>query len=85
VLCGEYLYRRLNMGLMDYIKPVPTKRSDDVKDFLNRISPDDYNLLDVRLSEEYDEGHLPGAQLIPLNELSSRLKELDPEKPTFAY
>jgi rhodanese-related sulfurtransferase len=73
------------MGLMDYIKPVPTMRSDDVKDFLNGKSPDDYNLLDVRIPEEYDEGHLPGAQLIPLNELSSHLKELDPEKPTFAY
>lgn len=33
-------------------------------------------LLDVRQPEEYREGHLPGARLIPLGELNSRLGEL---------
>lgn len=33
-------------------------------------------LLDVRQPEEYREGHLPGARLIPLDELNSRLQEL---------
>jgi rhodanese-related sulfurtransferase len=33
-------------------------------------------LLDVRQPEEFRSGHIPGAKLIPLGELSSRLKEL---------
>jgi rhodanese-related sulfurtransferase len=37
-------------------------------------------LLDVRTPEEYAEGHLEGAKLIPVGELESRLGELDAEK-----
>ncbi len=33
-------------------------------------------LLDVRQPEEYREGHIPGATLIPLGELQQRLQEL---------
>jgi len=36
-------------------------------------------LLDVRNQDEYDEYHLPGSVLIPVNELESRLPEL-PDK-----
>ena len=35
--------------------------------------------------EEYAEGHLPGATLIPLDELPARLGELDRGKPTLVY
>ena len=37
-------------------------------------------VLDVREPWEYQRGHVPGAVLIPLGELSSRLGELDPER-----
>jgi rhodanese-related sulfurtransferase len=33
-------------------------------------------LLDVRQPEEFRTGHVPGAKLIPLGELSSRMEEL---------
>ncbi len=33
-------------------------------------------LLDVRQPDEYRSGHIPGAKLIPLGELQTRLKEL---------
>jgi phage shock protein E len=33
-------------------------------------------LLDVRQPEEYKNGHIPGAKLIPLGELGKRIKEL---------
>ncbi|HEX5836956.1 MAG TPA: MBL fold metallo-hydrolase [Anaerolineales bacterium] len=39
-------------------------------------------VLDVREPWEYQRGHVPGAVLIPLGELSSRLEELDPERST---
>lgn len=37
-------------------------------------------LLDVRQPEEYREGHIAGARLIPLNELASRMGELPPSR-----
>jgi len=38
-------------------------------------------IVDVREPWEFRQGHVPGARLIPLGQLSSRVKELDPEKP----
>lgn len=73
------------MGFLDYLKPVSSWSADKIREFLNAHNPDEYNLVDVRQKKEYEQGHLPGAQLIPVGELSSRLNELDPEKPTIAY
>jgi len=33
-------------------------------------------ILDVRTDEEYESGHIPGAKLIPVQVLSSRINEL---------
>lgn len=38
-------------------------------------------VLDVREAWEYQQGHVPGAILIPLGQLSARVTELNPEKP----
>lgn len=42
-------------------------------------------LLDVRTQEEYDQGHIDGATLIPVDELRSRMYELDREKEIVVY
>lgn len=42
-------------------------------------------LLDVRTAGEYQQGHLPGARLIPLNELQGRLGQLDKDRPVVVY
>ena len=73
------------MGVLDYFKPVSTWSADKVRDFLREKNPGDYNLVDVRQPQEYEHGHLPGAQLIPVGELEGRLEELAPDKPTIAY
>ncbi len=41
-------------------------------------------LLDVREPWEYREGHVPGAQLIPLAELEQRLTEVPRDRPILA-
>lgn len=41
--------------------------------------------LDVRTPHEYEEGHLPGALHIPLDELRDRLGELPRDRPIVAY
>jgi len=73
------------MGISDYFKPVSSWSAEEVRTFLKEKEPDKYNLVDVRQPKEYEQGHLPGAQLIPLGELANRVKELDPSKPTIAY
>lgn len=39
-----------------------------------------YVILDVRTQEEYDEGHIPGAQLLPLDDIAARAEEALPDK-----
>lgn len=41
----------------------------------------DYILLDVRTPEEYAEVRIPGAVLIPLDDLMDRVAEISREKP----
>ncbi|RUM42111.1 MAG: hypothetical protein DSY80_07855 [Desulfocapsa sp.] len=57
----------------------------EVKKFIAEHSPESYQLLDVRQPKEFEEGHLPGARLIPVKELQDRLAEVDRKKPTFVY
>ncbi len=45
----------------------------------------DLQLLDVRSRGEFQERHLPDAQLIPLDHLREHLDELDPKKETVVY
>ena len=41
-------------------------------------------LLDVREPWEYQQGHVPGAQLIPLGELERRVNEVPRDRPVLA-
>jgi rhodanese-related sulfurtransferase len=73
------------MDVHDFFSEVSEWKPDKVRDFLESKSAGDYNLLDVRQPDEYEQGHLPGAKLIPVAELRDRLHELDPKKPAIAY
>ena len=73
------------MSVFDYFKPVSTWPAQKVREFLSQESQEEYNLVDVREPKEYEQGHLPGAQLIPVGKLPDRLRELDPTKPTIVY
>lgn len=56
------------------------------EDLAKRIRrKDDLLVLDVRPSEEYAAGHLPGAVSMPVGELKRRLKELPQDKEIVAY
>ncbi len=73
------------MGLLDYFKPVSTLTAEEVRAFLRKRSAESYNLIDVRQPGEYESGHLPGARLISMAELTDRLADLDRSKPTITY
>jgi len=73
------------MSLLDYFRPVSTWTADRLREFLDRHGPEEYTLIDVRQPAEYAVKHLPGARLIPLDELPERLGELDRSLPTIVY
>jgi NADPH-dependent 2,4-dienoyl-CoA reductase/sulfur reductase-like enzyme/rhodanese-related sulfurtransferase len=48
-------------------------------------SGEHFRLLDVRTPQEYAAGHIPGAQLIPLDDLRQSLDRVRPDGPIVAY
>ncbi len=42
-------------------------------------------LLDVRTQSEFDAGHIPGAVLIPVQQLKSRMAEVPGDRPIIVY
>lgn len=73
------------MGILDYFKPVTGVSAGEARELLRNKKQGEVQVVDVRQPREYERGHLPGAYLIPLAELSGRMEELDPEKPTVVY
>lgn len=55
------------------------------EELLTRMKDGKVTLLDVRPQEEYDAAHVAGAISIPLNEIESRIHELDPNCEVVAY
>lgn len=72
------------MRWKQFLTPVKSMDPADARETLARRGGE-FTLLDVRQPEEYQEEHLPGAKLIPLPELTTRLSELDPSQPTLVY
>ena len=87
VIAIAILKRRISniLGEIPMSDEVKNMTTDDVKRYLDTHSVEDYNLLDVRQDWEYEELHLPGANLIPLPELPDRLGEIASDKPTLVY
>ena len=54
-------------------------------ELLRRVKSGEVTVLDVRPSEEYRAGHIPGAVSIPLGELKARFKELPKNREVVAY
>ncbi|HEV7700262.1 MAG TPA: rhodanese-like domain-containing protein [Pyrinomonadaceae bacterium] len=48
-------------------------------------SDEDIQLIDVRQPDEYAFASIPGAKLIPLGEIMSRLSELDPDREAIIH
>ncbi len=49
------------------------------------MNKDDYQLLDARYEEEYEDSHIEGCNLMPLHELRNRIAELDENKKYITY
>ena len=73
------------MRFSDLLSRIKTMDVDEARKWLDETPAGTYTLLDVREPEEYEQGHIPGAILMPLSELPERLSEIDSRKPVLAY
>jgi rhodanese-related sulfurtransferase/DNA-binding transcriptional ArsR family regulator len=55
------------------------------EDLVQRVRDGPVTVLDVRPSDEFALGHVPGAINVPLGELESRIQEIDPALEVVAY
>jgi len=71
----------MNLLEMLFGKPIPEIEPKELNERLK--SNKNFILVDVRQPGEFKSGHVPGAKLIPLGELSQRTKELPKNKEIF--
>ena len=67
------------LTVKDKLEPIPRD------ELLARVQDDLVSVIDVRPSEEYAAGHIPGATSMPLSELEKHLDQFDPEQEIVAY
>ncbi len=72
---------QLNMGKKEFINV----SADELRTFFKQHHEREYTLIDVRQPREYQQGHIAGATLLPLGELSARLSELPTNKDVIFY
>lgn len=58
---------------------------DDPHELLDEVEAGDTLVLDVRPSHEYEQGHLPGARSVPVDEIDEHLDELPDDKRLLVY
>ena len=67
------------LDVKDQLEPLPRA------DLMQRAADGLVTVLDVRPSEEYDSGHIPGAINIPIDELDRHLSQLPKDQEIVAY
>ena len=73
------------MKWLQFFTPVASIDWQEANQLVAEYPAGDVMFLDVRQPKEYAAGHLPGAKLLPLGDLDSRLGELDMDKPIVIY
>ena len=73
------------MRWKQFLTPVQSMDTEKAQQLVSEKTPSGINIIDVRQPGEYETGHIPGAKLIPVGDLGSRIDEIDPEKPTLVY
>ncbi|MFZ5944563.1 MAG: FAD-dependent oxidoreductase [Bacillota bacterium] len=80
VIIAGYVAANILRGEIKLITPEAIKKA------VNKVVDDQWQIVDVRSAKEYEtEGFIPGAVLIPIDDLRERQKELDPQKKTALY
>ncbi len=67
------------------VADVNSMTNEEAKAYIGNHPSDSFYLLDVRQPEEYSKRHLPGATILPLEDLVSGKGNLDKEKAVLVY
>lgn len=73
------------MSWRQFLTPVQSIDTDQAKSYLAEKQVDELTILDVRQPKEYEAGHIPGAVLTPLPELTDHMDRIDRTKPVMVY
>jgi len=84
-LLAESRLAEIEQVTRDYLKGRSGMEGVDREALLERVRRGEVVVLDVRPSEEYQAGHIPGALSVPLKELESRLEGLPADREIVAY
>lgn len=78
-------YAEVDRIVRDYFDSRDELEPVSREELMNRAGEGDVIILDVRPSEEYDAGHIPGAVSVPLTDLTDRMVELPRGAEVVAY
>jgi len=67
------------------MEPYKNITADGLRSYMDSHHEQDYILIDVRQPKEYVAGHIAGAALIPLSELSARMIEVPADRDVVFY
>jgi len=73
------------MRWKQFFTPVQSFDAEQARTYMADHPQEAFTILDVRQPVEYESGHIPGAKLIPLPDLTDRLSEIDSQKPAIVY
>lgn len=73
------------MRWKQFFTPVQSMNPDEARAYLSDKTLQEVTILDVRQPGEYEEGHIPGAKLVPMAVLTDSLHEIDRSKPVLVY
>jgi rhodanese-related sulfurtransferase len=74
------MFRKL-IGISNKASPAPAAEEITVPEFLRNYSGVPVQVVDVREPDEWAQGHMSGSRLIPMREVTGRVRELDPHTP----
>jgi rhodanese-related sulfurtransferase/rubrerythrin len=74
-----------SMNWRPFLTPVTSITTDQAKSYIADKKVDEVTILDVRQPVEYEAGHIPGALLMPLPEITDHLQRIDRTKPVMVY
>ncbi len=82
---GQRHISEVNDVVVGYFNDRDSLEAISRKELLRRSKDGLVTVLDVRPSEEYEAGHIPGALNVPLDEIAQHLADLPKEQEVIAY
>jgi rhodanese-related sulfurtransferase/predicted transcriptional regulator len=82
---GENRIAEIDRVVHSFLTDRKSLKAISTEELKRRLKDRSVVVLDVRPSDEYSAGHIPGARSIPVSELEARLKELPKNREIVAY